>query len=154
MTMLIFSKCGLGATFESHMSSDLPKPLPKYFASRAKAILEIELDEPQVATVQGLAMLSSYEAAATRDTRAWVFSGQIALYKPVAVDMYADLLRSLGMAIRLALTLGLHISTRKYVEEGKMTAVEANARNVTMWGSFLNDWCVVYILFGNLQGNG
>lgn len=48
-----------------------------------------------------------------------------------------------GMAIRLALTLGLHTSTRRYVEEGKMTATEANARNVTMWGTFLNDWCVV-----------
>lgn len=45
-----------------------------------------------------------------------------------------------GMAIRLALTLGLHTSTHRYVEEGKMTAAEANARNVTMWGSFLNDW--------------
>lgn len=49
------------------------------------------------------------------------------------------------MAIRLALTLGLHTSTRKYVEEGKMTVVEANARNVTMWGSFLNDWWVLSI---------
>lgn len=48
------------------------------------------------------------------------------------------------MAIRLALTLGLHVSTRRYVEEGKMTATEANARNVTMWGSFLNDWYVLH----------
>lgn len=47
------------------------------------------------------------------------------------------------MAIRLALTLGLHTSTRRYVEESKMTAVEANARTVTMWGSFLNDWWVL-----------
>jgi hypothetical protein len=51
------------------------------------------------------------------------------------------------MAIRLALTLGLHTSTHRYVEEGKMTAAEANARNVTMWGSFLNDWCVQCQLF-------
>jgi hypothetical protein len=50
------------------------------------------------------------------------------------------------MAIRLALTLGLHTSTRKYIEGGKMTAIEANARNVTMWGSFVNDWCVVFHL--------
>lgn len=66
--------------------------MPEYFASRAKAILEIELDEPQVATVQGLAVLSSYEAAATRDTRAWVYSGMVTLDKPVAVDLNADLL--------------------------------------------------------------
>jgi hypothetical protein len=60
---------------------------------------------------------------------------------------------SSGMAIRLALTLGLHISTRRYVEEGKMTAVEANARNVTMWGSFLNDWYVLWQSSGIAPGN-
>ncbi|GAB7329233.1 hypothetical protein MBLNU13_g01044t2 [Cladosporium sp. NU13] len=102
---LVNAMCAVGATFERHTSLDVPKPLPEYFAGRAKAILEIELDEPQVATVQGLVVLSSYEAAATRDTRAWVFS-----------------------------------------EEGKMTAAEANARNVTMWGSFLNDCgCGLYL---------
>lgn len=59
-----------------------------------------------------------------------------------------------GMAIRLALTLGLHISTRRYVEDGKMTAIEANARNLTMWGSSLNDWYVLCRLFGNLRNTG
>ena len=57
------------------------------------------------------------------------------------------------MAIRLALTLGLHTSTHRYVEEGKMTAAEANARNVTMWGSFLNDWYVQCQLFGKSKAD-
>lgn len=57
------------------------------------------------------------------------------------------------MAIRLALTLGLHTSTHRYVEEGKMTAAEANARNVTMWGSFLNDWCVQCRLSGKAKAD-
>jgi hypothetical protein len=59
--------------------------LSEYFARRAKAILEIELDEPQVATVQGLVVLSSYEAAATRDTRAWVFSGKVEPFKHMSI---------------------------------------------------------------------
>lgn len=57
------------------------------------------------------------------------------------------------MAIRLALDLGLHTSTRKYVEEGKMTAAEANARNITMWGSFFNDWCAPCRTFGKAITN-
>ena len=48
-----------------------------------------------------------------------------------------------GMAIRLAFDLGLHISLRRYVEEGKMTFAEADARNVTIWGCALNDWYVM-----------
>ena len=43
------------------------------------------------------------------------------------------------MAIRLAFDLGLHTSTRRYVDDGAMTIDEANARNVTLWGCFLND---------------
>lgn len=91
----MLSRCAIGATFESRTNSDLPKPLSEYFASRAKAILEIELDEPQVATVQGLAVLSSYEAAATRDTRAWVFSGKAILHRHVAVHTIANMLHLL-----------------------------------------------------------
>lgn len=48
-------------------------------------MLEIELDEPQVATVQGLVVLSSYEAAATRDTRAWILSGKVEPFKHMSV---------------------------------------------------------------------
>lgn len=48
-----------------------------------------------------------------------------------------------GMAIRLAFDLGLHISLRRYVEEGKMIFAEADARNVTIWGCALNDWYVM-----------
>lgn len=47
-----------------------------------------------------------------------------------------------GMAVRLAFDLGLHVSSRRYVEEGKMTFAEANARNITIWGCALNDWYV------------
>ena len=64
--------------------------MSEYFARRAKAILEIELDEPQVATVQGLVVLSSYEAAATRDTRAWIFSGKAKRPKHMSVYVSAD----------------------------------------------------------------
>jgi hypothetical protein len=43
------------------------------------------------------------------------------------------------MAVRLAYDLGLHTSTKRYVEEGSMTPEEANARNIAIWGCFMND---------------
>jgi hypothetical protein len=43
------------------------------------------------------------------------------------------------MAVRLAFDLGLHTSTRRYVSEGSMSLQEANARNVAVWGCFMND---------------
>lgn len=48
-----------------------------------------------------------------------------------------------GMAVRLAFDLGLHVSSRRYVEEGKIAPAEANARNVSIWGCALNDWYVL-----------
>ncbi|KAI7152457.1 hypothetical protein KC349_g8977 [Hortaea werneckii] len=115
---LVNSMCAIGAAYEDNTHADLPTPLPEFFARRAKALLDLELDEPTLSTVQGLTILSCHEAAMTRDTRAWLFS---------------------GMAIRLAFDLGLHISTKKYVEERSMSASEAKARSITIWGCFMND---------------
>lgn len=53
------------------------------------------------------------------------------------------------MAVRLAYDLGLHTSTKRYVDEGSMNPEEANARNIAIWGCFMNDRCVgskIYLL--------
>lgn len=65
----------MGAGIETSSHGSLPVPLSEFFARRAKALLELELDEPKVATVQGLAILSCHEAGFMRDSRAWVLSG-------------------------------------------------------------------------------
>lgn len=54
---------------------DLPEPVPEFFSSRAKALLDIEMDSPTVATVQALVVMSASEAAFTRDARGWLYSG-------------------------------------------------------------------------------
>lgn len=65
--------CAIGALFDSQ----LPRPRQRAdtFAKMAKALLENELESPKVATVQALVILSSFEAGATRESRAWLFSG-------------------------------------------------------------------------------
>lgn len=57
----------------------MPRPLAEFFAGRAKALLDLELDSPCVATVQALAILSNHEAAFTRDARGWLYSGMSCL---------------------------------------------------------------------------
>ena len=69
-------RCAIGASLDTRNHPNLPVPLSEFFAKRAKVLLELELNEPQVATVQGLAILSSHEAGFMRDTRAWLFSGK------------------------------------------------------------------------------
>jgi hypothetical protein len=73
----------VGAAFEAryHPSfSTFPKSLAEYFGDRAKALLDLELDVPIVATVQALVILSSHEAAHKRDARGWLYSGMLRLF--------------------------------------------------------------------------
>ncbi|KAI7210381.1 hypothetical protein KC333_g8257 [Hortaea werneckii] len=126
---LFNAMCAVGALFERSGHPNAQVSQSELFAKRAKALLDLELDEPRVATVQGLAVLSCYEAAVMRDTRCWLFSGMVMLL----------VLALSWMAIRLAFDLGLHISTHRYVKNGSMRPEEANARNVTIWGCFMND---------------
>lgn len=49
---------------------------------------------------------------------------------------YPDLL---GMAMRLAVDFGLHVSTKAYVEAGSMSAEEARGRRVAFWGAYATD---------------
>ncbi|EED23338.1 fungal specific transcription factor, putative [Talaromyces stipitatus ATCC 10500] len=119
--VLTNAMCALGAAFEARYHPTFitfPKSLSEFFADRAKALLEIELDCPCVATVQALAILSSHEAASNRDARGWLYS---------------------GMSMRLAYDLGLHLDMASYVERGSMTPMEAKVRRITFWGSYIAD---------------
>lgn len=44
-----------------------------------------------------------------------------------------------GMAIRLAIDFGLHISAKPYVDAGSMSVEEARGRSVAFWGAFTTD---------------
>ncbi|EEA28237.1 hypothetical protein TMatcc_003440 [Talaromyces marneffei ATCC 18224] len=119
--VLTNAMCALGAAFEARYHPTFitfPKSLSEFFADRAKALLEIELDSPCVATVQALAILSSHEAASNRDARGWLYS---------------------GMSMRLAYDLGLHLDMATYVQKGSMTPIEAKVRGITFWGSYIAD---------------
>lgn len=58
-----------------HKYPSLPLPPAEFFATRATTLLDIELERPRISTVQALTILSTHEAACTRDTQGWLFSG-------------------------------------------------------------------------------
>ncbi|KAJ5435085.1 hypothetical protein N7491_005680 [Penicillium cf. griseofulvum] len=119
--VLTNAMCAIGSAFEARYHPTFitfPKSLSEFFADRAKALLEIELDSPCVATVQALVIMSCHEGASNRDARGWLYS---------------------GMSMRLAFDLGLHLDMRAYVEKGDITQFEADVRRATFWGSYVAD---------------
>ena len=111
--------CAVGAAYEAKYHptfTTYPRPLAEFFADRAKILLEIELDSPCIATSQALCVLTSHEIVCKRDTRAWLYS---------------------GTSMRLALDLGLHIEHVPYVQAGKMSPEEMDARQTAFWGSYI-----------------
>lgn len=78
------SRCAIGSAFEARYHPTFitfPKSLSEFFADRAKALLEIELDTPCVATVQALVILSCHEGSSNRDARGWLYSGTYMQYE-------------------------------------------------------------------------
>lgn len=112
------NRCAFGALYDGRRHADLPTPLAEFFMKRAQIWLEVELDSPRVATVQALVIMSSFEAAQTRDARGWLYS---------------------GMSMRLSFDLGLHIDMTSYIINGRMSSEDAEVRKVAFWGSFTVD---------------
>ncbi|KAH7171429.1 fungal-specific transcription factor domain-containing protein [Dactylonectria macrodidyma] len=118
---LLNAICSLGAAFESRHHPTFvtfPKSLSDFFADRAKALLEIELDCPCVATVQAMVVLSSHDIGCKRDARGWLYS---------------------GMAMRLAFDLALHCDLTQYVAKKALTQAEADLRRDVFWGAYTID---------------
>ena len=116
--VLVNSMCAVGASLTSRYCVDLPEPLVDFFAARARALLDVELDSPTLSTVQSLAILSGVESIRTLDARGWLYS---------------------GMAIRLATDLGLHLDSQKYIDAGIIDHEEALLRRVVFWGAFIHE---------------
>ncbi|KIX00874.1 uncharacterized protein Z518_09939 [Rhinocladiella mackenziei CBS 650.93] len=110
--------CSVGATLTSRQCPGLPDPLPDFFGTRAKLLLDLEMDAPTLSTVQSLVILSATDAALTRDARGWLDS---------------------GAAVRLAVDLGLHLDPEPYVQAGIISSEEGMIRKVIWGGVFVHD---------------
>jgi hypothetical protein len=116
--VLVTSMCAVGASFTSRHCETLPETLVEFFASRARALLDVELDSPTLSTVQSLGILSGVESIRTLDARGWLHS---------------------GMAVRLATDLGLHLDSQIYLDAGIIDHEKVLARRVVFWGAFIHE---------------
>lgn len=88
-----------------------------FFREAKRLILENdEHENPRLATVQALALMSVREAGCGREARGWVYS---------------------GMSFRMAYDLGLNIDSGS----NNLDESEIDARRITIWGCFLFDKC-------------
>ncbi|KAL7946984.1 fungal-specific transcription factor domain-containing protein [Trichoderma barbatum] len=110
--------CAIGANLASGEQLGVPEPAPEFFSARAKALLDVEMDSPSVATVQALVIMSASEAAFTRDARGYLYS---------------------GMAVRLSADLGLHLDLTEHYRNGILTQRDIDVRRTTFWGVFIHD---------------
>lgn len=82
----------VGAAYTDRVHSSIDDSVDEFFALRTKAYLDIEIDSPTIATVQALLILSSHEAAQTRESRGWIY---------------------MGMATQIITDLGLHLDLER-----------------------------------------
>ena len=88
------------------------------FANQAKELLFHEIETPTVPTVQAAVLLALREYAVNAETSAWVY---------------------IGMAVRMAHTLGLNVDCSSWVTSGQISPMEEEVRRVAWWGCFLVD---------------
>ncbi|KAL4800910.1 fungal-specific transcription factor domain-containing protein [Aspergillus venezuelensis] len=127
--------CALGASFETRYHPDFvtfPESMVDFFGTRAKALLEVELDSPCIATVQALVICSSLEVGSGREPRGWLYS---------------------GMAIRLAFNLALHLDMSSYISSGIITPADADLRRTVFWAAYTVDHQLGFYLGRPFQTN-
>lgn len=84
------NSCAIGACLADREDAEAPLLDPEFYSARAKALLDIEMDSPTVATVQALVIMSATEAAFTRDARGWLYSGNHPLTSPTGRNVQGD----------------------------------------------------------------
>ncbi|KAL8784142.1 MAG: hypothetical protein Q9195_009166 [Heterodermia aff. obscurata] len=118
--LLVNAMLALGCHFTSWPAarqdpSDSATAGDHFFKEAKRLILENdEHENPKLATVQALALMSVREAGCGREARGWVYS---------------------GMSFRMASDLGLNIESSLTSHDEQ----EMDARRITIWGSFLFD---------------
>lgn len=86
------------------------------FHLKARILIDIEVEDPRITTVQAAAILGAYEGVCDRDTRGWIYS---------------------GIAMRMALDMGMHLDSQDWVDKNIITREEAHMRKITFWGCYI-----------------
>ncbi|KAH7305298.1 fungal-specific transcription factor domain-containing protein [Stachybotrys elegans] len=88
------------------------------FAEQARILLMFECEAATVTTTQATALLALRWMAENKEPAGWIY---------------------MGMAIRMAFNIGLHLDSSKWVESGLITTEEEEVRRVAWWGCYTLD---------------
>ncbi|KAL3264982.1 hypothetical protein ABHI18_000259 [Aspergillus niger] len=118
--LLLYSMMALAARYsdnpEVRTVPNDPSTAGDGFSHKARALLFEEIKAPQVSTVVAAAHISLYEMAKDNEPAGWIY---------------------LGIAIRMAYNLGLHIDPHLWVSSGFMASEEAELRSIAWWGCYM-----------------
>jgi hypothetical protein len=136
--VLTHLRCAVGAAFETRFHPafvTFPKSLVELFADRTRKYLELELDNPSVATLQAISILTCHEVGNGNRGRGWPHSGKAwhIRHDITAADVIS------GTSVRLAFDLALHLNTSTNVLLGQITTFEANMRRNLFWAIYTAD---------------
>lgn len=85
-----------------------------------------------------MVVLSAHDIGCKRDARGWLYSGAH-LLQHIPPTTQIVLIINLGMAIRLAFDLALHVDVSRFVANGAIGAAEAELRRTVFWGAYTVD---------------
>lgn len=133
----------MGACLADREDADPELLDPEFYSSRAKALLDIEMDSPTVATVQALVIMSATEAAFTRDSRGWLYSGGLTLHAIGFLLSSCGLILIFsgikGMAARLSADLGLHLDIAEQARHGLLSPRDLHIRQTAYQGVYIHE---------------
>lgn len=92
--------------------------LSDVFQEAALEMLQEELENPSVTTVQGLLLLASKESGIGKSSLGWIHS---------------------GIAFRIAIALGLHLDTVDIKDNKGLSEDEIRVKRATFWGCYIFD---------------
>ena len=122
--LLVNAMLALGCHFTSWPTSredpDDPSTAGDHFFKEAKRLIlaNDDFENPKLATVQALALMSVREAGCGREAKGWIYS---------------------GMSFRMACDLGLNLGLTGGSGSSGLNDEEVDARRITFWGCFLFD---------------
>nr|XP_018267202.1 uncharacterized protein I303_01187 [Kwoniella dejecticola CBS 10117]OBR89360.1 hypothetical protein I303_01187 [Kwoniella dejecticola CBS 10117] len=116
--LLHYSILALGLTLlPNHILSNR-RELSDRMISRAKSLMEVEVQQPMLSTVTGLMMLGSCHSCSGRHTMGYIYA---------------------GIALRLVQALGLGINCSRWVENGSIEPATRKARDHVFYISYIQD---------------
>lgn len=83
-----------------------------------------------------MVILSGHDIGCKRDARGWLYSGIVMC---LHTAWYSELTIMIGMAMRLAFDLALHVDMTPYVKIGSISQEEADLRKTVFWGAYTID---------------